>query len=216
MNKSAIEWTDYTWNPVTGCLHGCKYCYARRTAERGLGEYGKHPKEERFKPRFHPGRLGEPARVKKPSKVFVCSMADLFGSWVPSAWKRAVFDAVKAAPWHTFQFLTKAPANLPFTWPKNCWVGVSVTKGSLVDYATFNLRYVNAPVKFLSFEPLLGPVEIRDPLDWIVVGAQTGPGATTPKAEWVEAILDFADARGVPVFLKDNLHWPERRQEFPR
>ena len=221
MNRTNIEWCDYTWNPVTGCLNGCSYCYARRFAERGLGEYGKHPKGERFKPRIHPDRLDEPARVKKSSRVFVCSMADLFGYWVRDAWVMAVLRAASDAPWHTYQWLTKNPEGLakytPY-WSDLDWVGVSVSTNDHLWLADSSLaKCGGARVRFISAEPLLTPLDMSqvNAADWIIVGAQTGPKAVRPKPEWVQGILDFADEHAIPVFLKNNLNWPVARQEFP-
>lgn len=225
MNKTNIEWCDYTWNPVTGCLHGCDYCYARRFAERGLGEYGKHPKAERFTPRFHPERLGEPAKVKKPSKVFVGSMTDMFGYWNDRETVLDVLRAAGEAPWHTYIWLTKNPKGMsiynPY-WSEVDWVGASVTCEDPEDLpaALRNLERVQVGVRFISFEPLLGVPLLKDNaanvLDWIIIGAQTGPGAEPVNIEWVAAIKRWADDHNVPAFIKDSCGWWSRYQKFPR
>lgn len=224
MNKTSIEYCDYTWNPVTGCLHGCSYCYARRFAERGMGEYGKHPKGERFKPRSHFERLDGPAKVRKPSKIFVGSMGDLFGEWVHWEWISRVRGAAMDAPQHTYIWLTKNPKRYcEYSWRENDWVGVSVPEARGLGTALYWLEKAEgARVRFISFEPLLTDMpNIVQPstarlLDWIIIGAQTGPGAKQPSYERIERIVDFADEHGIPVFLKDNIvEWPVKQQEFP-
>ena len=128
MNRTRIEWTDFTWNPVTGCLHDCDYCYARKLTVRFPANFPSG-----FAPAFHPERLGQPCRVKRSSRVFVCSMADLFGAWVPDDWIGAVFDAVRSCPRHTFQFLTKNPARYAsLDLPANAWYGTTVDRASVV------------------------------------------------------------------------------------
>jgi len=218
VNRTGIEWTDFTWNPIVGCNNGCDYCYARRMAERGLGEYGEHPKGERFKPRFLPERLDQPKQRKKPAKIFVGSMADMFGEWVPEEWIEKVLEVVRKCPQHTFQFLTKNPNRYyEFDFPNNCWLGTSVdgTDFKMDMERTDIMYYVKADVKFLSIEPLLGNAEDHitlAPFNWVIIGAQTGPGAKKPEQWWVDQILRNYIG---PVFLKDNLDWPEKIQEFP-
>jgi protein gp37 len=212
VNRTKIEWCDYTWNPVTGCLHGCAYCYARRLSER----FGRS-----FLPTLHEDRLGKPAKVEKPSRIFVCSMADLFGEWVPWEWIEAVLGIVQACSWHTFIFLTKDPKRLAEfnPWPENCWVGATATNNVDKEKAIFQFSMVEAKVKFLSLEPLLGPVQInrRDRhLNWVIVGAMTGPRAVKPEAQWVKRLIQGCQAAEIPVFLKDNLRWPEKIQGWPR
>jgi protein gp37 len=224
VNKSKIEWCDYTWNPVTGCLYGCEYCYARRFAERGLGEYGKHPKGERFLPRFHPERLDEPQKVKKPSRIFVGSMTDMFGYWSDSHVILAVLLAAGDAPWHTYLWLTKNPSHManfaPF-WSEIDWVGATVTHQDDIPNVLRRLeRIPDAGVRFISFEPLLNAISLphyaAEIIDWIIIGAQTGPGAVQPSYQRVGEITKFADAHNIPVFIKNNIvEWPVMRQEFP-
>ena len=241
MNKTAIEWTDFTFNPVTGCWgpggtaetpNRCPYCYAAKIAHRmahvegsGYGHGVDSPNPTgAFNPTFHPDRLDQPAKVKKPSKIFVCSMADLFGDWVPREWIEKILITAIRNPQHTFQFLTKNPKRLKDfnPWPKNCWVGTTVTNQTDADERLPWLLQVEAPVRFVSHEPLLGPTDVmpwipgpwpmNEPMpthnnyvSWAIVGAMTGPGAVKPKPEWVQGLVEQYRAAGVPVFLKNNL-----------
>ncbi len=216
MNRTKIEWTDFTWNPVTGCLHGCPYCYGRKIANRFRSIFPNG-----YKPTFHPERLEEPYRIKKPSKIFVCSMGDLFGNWVPAKWIEAVIRVAEDNPQHIFQFLTKNPARYKeFSFPRNCWLGTTVTSYEDQDRILDLPRYGEngRTINFVSFEPLLGEVNLEGwiwgYIDWVIIGAQTNP-YRPPKPEWVERIIVGARRNGKPVFLKDNLRWPERIQEFP-
>ena len=209
MNRTKIEWTDYTWNPVTGCLRGCKYCYARKISAR----YNRS-----FEPTFHEDRLQEPLKIKKPSRIFVCSMGELFASWAERAWQEAVIETVRQCPQHIFQFLTKSPENLKNLnpWPRNAWVGATATDQIQFDAAVAGLVEIDAVVKFISFEPLLSEIEVKlEKIDWVIIGAQTNPNRQ-PQANWVQKIIDEADRHNVPVFLKPNLIWPKVRREFPR
>jgi protein gp37 len=206
-----INWTDYTWNPITGCKHECPYCYAARLSHR-LGRS--------FSPEFHPERLAEPSRVNQPSRVFVGSMADVFGDWVPQEWIDSVMAITQRFPQHTYQFLTKNPNRLAALnhWPSNCWAGTTVDTPSRLIPAINALRTVDAPVRFISFEPLNGDMGVPDfsgAVDWIIIGAQTGSGAHQPDEWWVEQLLAAAAFAHIPVLFKDNLEWPYRREEFP-
>lgn len=226
MNRTKIEWTDYTWNPVTGCLSTdtqCAvrmYCYARRTAKRLAGRCGYPPSPNEFKPTFHPERLEEPYRIKKPSKIFVCSMGELFGSWVSREWQEAVFKVASDNSQHTFQFLTKFPEGYThfWRWPDNVWLGATLNSDE--DWQRWNyLVEVNARVIFISAEPLLGPlgedVDFED-LGWLIIGGQTNP-ERQPEKSWLETLLKEVDRVKVPVFMKDNLDYPEpKRREWPR
>lgn len=199
MNRTRIEWTDFTWNPVTGCLHACEYCYARRLTVRFPGNFPSG-----FVPTLHPERLGQPCRVKRPSRVFVCSMADLFGGWVPDDWIGAVFETVGSCPRHTFQFLTKNPARYAsLDLPSNAWYGTTVDRSSAVDRIEA-LRGLHRTT-FVSFEPL---VEEVDPvivgIDSVLIGARTQPLRLPPRA-WVDRIVTRAREAGAAVFMKDNL-----------
>ena len=228
VNRTKIEWVrnpdgsqGYTWNPVVGCRRGCSYCYARRFAERGLGEYGLYVKGHRFLPRFFPERLLQPTERLKPARIFVCSMGELFGPWVPAEWQERVLSAARQTPWHTFMFLTKYPENLAQfnPWPPNAWVGATATDDDMAWRALEALADVNASVRYLSVEPLLGRIAdqtIPFWLDWLIIGAQTGPGAQSPNAEWVEELIERAYFTYTALFLKGNLDWPERIQEWPK
>lgn len=216
MNRTKIEWCDYTWSPVTGCLNGCTYCFARRISQR----FGRS-----FEPTFHPERLEQPLKVRKPARIFVCSMGELFGEWVPRHWITQVVETAWRSHWHTFLFLTKCPDRLAdFDFPPNALVGATVDDARRTSIVLEQLYQAAAP-RFVSFEPLLGPPEIRGDYDfyglsWVIVGAMTGPGAKkhAPRPEWVQQVLDRADYYSIPVFMKDNLrpYWPgEWRQEWP-
>lgn len=246
MNKSKIEWCDYTWNPVTGCLHGCPYCYARGIARRFAKRYiGIDPDGTRtdknvykgrlcrtmsnqlhelltclhdspypfeFEPTFHRYRLDEPRCVKKPANIFVCSMADLFGEWIPDEWIEAVFAACQCAPQHRYLFLTKNPnrynrlayaGKLPND--KNFWYGTT-------SEGWDNHHFFGSPRHkcFVSVEPLLADCfDLSEAwcIDWVVIGRDTSPGANKniPKREWVENIVAECNEAGIPVFMKNNL-----------
>lgn len=235
MNRTKIEWTDYTWNPVTGCLNNCSYCYARKVANRFRSKYTANsvlPKHDEsnhelhhadpFYPRFWPSRIDDPASLRSEfNKIFVCSMGELFGDWIPEDWQREVINVAETCTDQTFQFLTKQPQNLAKwnPWPDNAWVGATVTADGPMTTALTNLACVNAKVRFLSIEPLLGAITmkshpIKGIVDWIIIGAQTNP-YRPPRTECVNEIIDAADKAGIPVFLKDNLSGPERRREWP-
>lgn len=222
MNRSRIEWTDYTWNPVTGCLHGCSYCYGPPLTRR-------FPKNfpQGFKPTFYTERLIEPLRLRKPAKIFTVSMGDLFGEWVPFDWQMLVLGVVDQCPIHTFQFLTKNPANMTaaikrvwYSIPKNAWFGTTVTCNEDVRRA-WDLPLTMDTTTFISFEPLLGPINAADIpfnlLDWAIIGARTNP-TVRPENAWVEGLIKEADRHDVPVFLKDSIqkYWPEQRREYPK
>jgi protein gp37 len=218
--NNAIGWTDYTWNPMTGCEFACRFgeatCYAEGIARRFAG--GKaFPRG--FKPTFHPERLSEPQRVKTPARIFAVSMGDLFGSWVPPDWIAAVLEACCLAPWHTFILCTKAPWNAAkWTMPDNVWIGATVTgKMTRQPDRLEAVKHYRAPVRFLSCEPLEGPLDVgpADP-DWIIIGAATGPGGFQPNEAWVAAIEEYADSRAIPLYHKSNLKIrPEKRHEWP-
>jgi len=208
--NSAIEWTEATWNPVTGCTKisaGCRHCYAERMALRlrGMGQ----PNYARgFEVALHPRALRLPETWKKPQMVFVNSMSDLFHEDVPLDFIRRVFDVMRQAHWHQYQILTKRAERLAdldslLAWPPNVWMGVTVERA---DYAfrIDHLRRSHAAVKFLSLEPLLGPIHELDleGVGWIVVGGESGPGARPMLPEWVTGIRDQCVKARVPFFFK--------------
>ncbi len=252
MNKTKIDWADYTWNPVTGCYHGCKYCYARRIVRRFgrknyelsidkknriltspkniIGGY-KGPYPWGFNSTLHKYRLDEPQKLKKPSNIFVSSMGDLFGEWVPDYWIQKVFEACQKAPWHRYMFLTKNPGRYVELAKKgllvnetNYWYGSTATnskmsrfikpKGDATKYNTF-----------ISIEPILQPWDI-DPYEefestqWVIIGAETGnrKGKAIPEKEWIMAIKKACERAGTPLFMKESLKeimGQDFIQEFP-
>ena len=264
MEKTKIDWADSTWNPVTGCLHGCEYCYARRIAERfggasethnnecchecqweteGTGEiheldepiydydHGrKAPYPLDFEPTFHRYKLDEPKHWKKPRTIFVCSMADLFGGWVPDEWIEAVINACLSAPQHRYMFLTKNPARymhliangiIPKNQP-NFWFGSTAT---IPEIEFFWCDEVNT---FVSIEPILAPfkdltddgVYPSSKTNWIIIGAETGnrKNKVVPQKSWIDEIASAAKKAGTPVFMKESLReimGDDFRQEFP-
>jgi protein gp37 len=210
--KSAIEWTDSTWNPVTGCTKispGCRHCYAERMAKR-LQAMGQPNYSKGFHLALHESCPDLPLRWKKPQNIFVNSMSDLFHQGVPDEFIMKTFAVMKRAHWHVFQVLTKRSERLmnlspKLPWPANVWMGVSVEK----DEYTFridHLRETGAHVKFLSLEPLLGPLANLNltGIDWVIVGGESGPGARPMKLHWVAEIRDQCILDGVPVFFKQS------------
>lgn len=261
LHKSKIDWCTHTWNPVTGCKHGCEYCYARAFTERfkphycetleiepvecpqmGNGifvsdaparlhdETGAYvrstPYPKGFSPTLHTYTMDYPEKRLIPSRVFVSSMGDLFGSWVPDAWIEEVFASCKRAPQHTYLFLTKNPerymqlaraGKLPEE--DNFWYGSTATTP---DASFWWSEYHHT---FVSIEPMLAPFETGGPdeirkVEWVIIGAMTGTGSKKhqPKREWVEAIVQSAENTGTPVFMKENLAgvWgPDLIREHP-
>jgi len=251
MDKTKIEWAEATWNPVTGCLHGCEYCYARRIAERfsyegqtldapvelqgqwiedarGLPS-GCHVLREKvklkdggrivpypfaFAPTLHRYRLDEPEHWTKPRTIFVCSMADLFGTWVPVKWIVDVLGACRRAPQHRYLFLTKNPdryreldymALLPHE--ENFWYGTSVTDDEAAQRPQLMRLDTNT---FWSMEPLIASVDMsaaKGCPKWVILGAETGNrrNKVRPRKEWIDSIVDLCDAHSVPVLMKDSL-----------
>ena len=258
MNKTKIDWCDMTWNPVTGCLHGCEYCYARKLATRFTWGYavtaakayspgtiheieypfrwnepsrtaaGKiQPYPFGFEPTFHRYRLDDPQKIKTPQRIFVCSMADLFGDWVPDSWIEQVFDACEKAPWHQYLFLTKYPQRLcslvnTEKLPKNdnFWYGSTITGKNALRFPGRILDHT-----FISIEPLTERMDAGlgsfGGVEWIIIGAETGnrKGKIKPEKEWVENIVNAAKLTQAAVFMKESLkqimgndfiqEWPE-------
>ena len=207
---SQIEWTDATWNPVTGCTKvspGCKFCYAERMARR-LHAMGQHRYRNRFRTTLQPDLLEVPLSWSRPQIVFVNSMSDLFHRDISLEYVEAVFETIKRADQHVFQVLTKRSERLremarDLPWPENLWMGVSVEGQGYVHRAR-DLQRVPAQTRFLSVEPLLGPIP-RLPvagIDWVIVGGESGPGARPMQPEWVRAIRDRCLDRRVAFFFK--------------
>lgn len=255
MNITKIEWCDATWNPVTGCLHGCEYCYARKIAKRFGGWNGGNSrtlvgynhggvqiwalenvleKDGRvalypcgFEPTLYRYKLDEPLLKKKPQTIFVCSMADLFGEWVPDAWIAEVFETCQKAPQHRYLFLTKNPRRyihlamdglLPMG--ENFWYGSTVTDG---EKPMFSATGFNC---FLSIEPILGEFGFLSKhalpdMKWVILGAETGnrKGKVVPERSWIEEVIRWAKASGTAVFMKDSMvpimGEEEMLREFP-
>ncbi|BCX02240.1 MAG: hypothetical protein KatS3mg053_0178 [Candidatus Roseilinea sp.] len=208
--QTSIEWTEATWNPLTGCSKvspGCKYCYAERFALR-LQAMGVDKYRNGFKITLHADALEEPLRWAQPKLVFVNSMSDLFHEAVPLEFIQRVFDVMRQAHWHHFQVLTKRSARLAelsslLTWPPNVWMGVSVEDARYI-YRIDHLRQTAAAIRFISCEPLLGPL-LNLPLEgihWVIVGGESGPSARPIKAEWVRQIRDQCQAKDIPFFFK--------------
>ena len=208
--RSAIEWTESTWNPVTGCTKispGCKHCYAERMARR-LEAMGQRNYVNGFKLTLHPPMLESPLRWTKPKMIFVNSMSDLFHGDVPLDFIQDTFDVMSRASWHTFQVLTKRSGRLlqldpELDWPSNVWMGVSV-ENYQYTLRIEHLRQTNARIKFLSLEPLLGPLPGMDlrGMDWVIVGGESGPAARPMAEEWVTDVRDQCLASGIPFFFK--------------
>ena len=279
MDKTKIDWADASWNPVTGCMHGCEYCYVRRIAERFggcwrldlppdtswrgnvgerklMGDYARHndgkchvldepeiecavfdppsgyrgkvkPYPYYFSPTFHRYRLGEPQSWKKPRNIFVCSMADLFGDWVPDEWIEQVFEACEAAPQHKYLFLTKNGKRYLELARKgimpdadNFWYGCSVTRPDAPFF------FSNKCKTFASIEPILEPFDWVPGLkhiglpDWIIVGAETGnrKNKVRPEKDWLGGIVNGCAEHNIPLFMKESLRelmGADFRQEFP-
>jgi protein gp37 len=207
---SSIEWTESTWNPVTGCSKvspGCKHCYAERMAKR-LEAMGQPNYRHGFKVTLQRQALELPLGWKKPQTIFVNSMSDLFHKSVPVEYIKDVFDVMGAAHWHRFQILTKRAERLlelerELDWPSNVWMGVSVENADY-QYRIDYLRATGAKIKFLSIEPLLGPMEDLNlsGIDWVIIGGESGPGARPVNPEWVADIRDQCVEAGVPFFFK--------------
>jgi protein gp37 len=212
--STAIEWTDATWNPVTGCTKisaGCDHCYAERFSERFRGVPG-HPFENGFDLQLRPERLGQPLQWKEGRRIFVNSMSDLFHKQVPYAFVDQVFDTMEAADWHTFQVLTKRSSRLcnyvnnryaGRSAPSHIWLGVSLENGAQKSRAR-QLQSANVSVRFLSIEPLLAPLGEIDleGIHWVIVGGESGPRARPMEVGWVREVRDQCKAAKVRFFFK--------------
>ena len=207
---SAIEWTEITWNPVTGCTkisQGCKHCYAERLAKR-LQSMGTQKYRNGFTVTTHASTLEEPLKWVKPRLVFVNSMSDLFHKSVSPEFIEAVFDIMNRSPQHTFQVLTKRPdrvtqLNSELNWTPNIWLGVSIESERWLTRLE-KLKKTDAAIKFLSLEPLLEqlPNLPLEGIDWVILGGESGPGARPIDADWVRDIRDNCLQTSVPFFFK--------------
>jgi len=217
--NSKIEWTEMTWNPVTGCSkvrEGCRYCYAERMAKR-LKAMGNARYANGFKVTLHDDLVDLPRRMRAPRVIFVNSMSDLFHEKVPADFIRRVFDTMAACPQHTFQVLTKRSERLrvlapDLPWAYHIWIGVSV-ENERVLHRIDDLRTVAAEVRFLSCEPLIGPLD-KLPLDavsWVIVGGESGPGARPMRKTWVESIRRQCRDADVRFFFKQ---WGGARKDL--
>lgn len=214
--KSGIQWTDATWNPATGCTMvspGCKNCYAERLSRR-LRAMGQPKYANGFAYTEHPSEVDMPLRWKKPRKIFVNSMSDLFHEMADPAFIARCFDVMIKADWHVYQVLTKRPRSMAefsrrfkkyfgYTIPPHIWLGTSVESGGYA-YRMDELRRVDCMTRFVSFEPLLGPVEGQDlsGMDWAIIGGESGKGFRPVKKEWVVDLISQCRRYGVPVFFK--------------
>jgi protein gp37 len=216
---SGIEWTEATWNPVTGCTKvspGCKHCYAERMALR-LKAMGQQNYRNGFQLTLQPDMLELPLRWRKPRTIFVNSMSDLFHVDVPVEYIECVFDVMRRAHWHSFQVLTKRSERLAeldarLAWAPNIWMGVSVESDayrSRID----ELRTTRAAIRFLSLEPLLGPLQDLElhGIDWVIVGGESGPGARAMNPEWVLDLRDQCRVAEVPFFFKQWGGWNKKK-----
>lgn len=209
-SNSNIEWTNATWNPVTGCTAvtaGCDNCYAAALAAR-LQRMGNPRYKNGFKVTLHHDLLALPLRWKQPKKIFVNSMSDLYHKDVPDEFIKKVFETMQEAHWHTFQILTKRPQRLlrlakHLPWPANVWQGVSV-EDNRVAFRAKMLAQVPAAVRFLSCEPLIGPVDDVDltNIDWVIVGGESGAQARPMKKEWAESMLRRCRKERIQFFFK--------------
>lgn len=210
MQKSSIEWTETTWNPVTGCTKispGCAHCYAETFAERWRGIAGHHY-EQGFDMRLWPERLEQPLRWRAPRRIFVNSMSDLFHPAVPDEYIEQVFDVMVRADRHVFQVLTKREDRLAdlaphLPWPRNVWVGVTIENRRFVHRAD-RLREVPAAVRFVSAEPLLTEISKLDVtgIDWVIAGGESGPGARRLELTWVLELSERCTSAGTAFFMK--------------
>ena len=210
MNKSKIEWTESTWNPVSGCnkvSRGCDNCYAERMAIR-LQAMGTRGYENGFEVTLHPHALDKPLKMKKPQVIFVNSMSDIFHDKISDEYIIKIFETMNKAHWHTFQVLTKRPKRLEkiankLKWTNNTWMGVTVEANEYVDRVNY-LRNCPANIKFLSIEPLIDSVDKLDytGIDWVIVGGESGYGARVLQKEWVIDVRDKCLTLNIPFFFK--------------
>ena len=219
MSDTKIEWAEKSWNPITGCSaisEGCTHCWARRMAKRLAGRYG-YPKDDPFRVTFHFEKLDEPRKWRKPRRIFICSMGDLFHDDVQIYMLLQIFSIMQDLKEHTFLALTKRPENM-LKWiktcscPNNLWLGVSVETQKRADERIPILLQIPAKVRFVSIEPMLGPVDLFNTiqsfrqrwtdLSWVILGGETGPGARPMQPDWARSVRDQCQEAGVPFFFK--------------
>lgn len=208
--KSKIEWTESTWNPISGCTKiskGCENCYAERMAYR-LQAMGTKGYENGFEVTLHPEALNKPLKLRKPQMIFVNSMSDIFHDSVPDEYILDIFSVMNKASWHTFQVLTKRPKRLELLnkkleWTNNIWMGVTVESNEYVSRVDY-LRQCDAKIKFLSIEPLIDSVDKLNyaNIDWVIVGGESGYGARPIKEEWVLDVMHKCNKQNIPFFFK--------------
>ncbi len=209
--SSKIEWTEATWNPSTGCTKissGCANCYAEKIAYRFAGIHGFPQRPHHFDVTLHTTRLEHPLKWKKPQMIFVNSMSDLFHEQIPTSFILKIIEIARKACWHTFQILTKRSERLfeienIVEWPENVWLGVSVENSEYIDRIN-HLNCTSAKVKFISCEPLIGPIShlLLSDIDWVIVGGESGPFSRPISPVWVRDIRDQCDLQSVPFFFK--------------
>jgi len=214
MNRTKIEWTDITKNPIKGyCPMSCSYCYAHDFYNRF-----KWDKTIRFEPRV----LDEIKQIKQPCKIFMCSTIEPFHPYIKDEWRQQIFDTIRECPQHIFQMLTKLPQNIePKEYPKNLWLGISVD--GIKNYTAYDLLYfisdkhIKTSVKFVSLEPYKKEIDgsIVTGFDWVIVGGQTGRKKYVPGGAMINDIVIKCRDFDIPIFIKDNCHYREKIQEFP-
>lgn len=218
MNVTKIEWTDWTLNPVVGCNNECCYCYARKQAKR---QKQRCEICYQFIPHPHLDRLNQVNPTQKSKKIFIDSMWDWNSPGVEEEWLQTIIEKMRECSHHTFQILSKRPKGYErFEFPSNVWLGTSIatTADSHRVHTLADLK--NPNIKFVSIEPIHEKIDFwfsKEAIDWIIVGAETGnrKGKIKPESEWIISIIKNAQAKGIPIFLKGNLHWPKTIREFP-
>lgn len=210
MTKTKIEWTESSWNPITGCSKisdGCLNCYAEKMAFR-LQAMGTRGYENGFEVALQYHQLEKPLKMKKPQIIFVNSMSDIFHKDVPEEYILKIFDTMNKAHWHIFQVLTKRPKRLEqfkdkINWTKNIWLGTTIESNKYINRVNY-IKDTNAKIKFISFEPLIDSVKDidLDEIDWVIVGGESGSGARIIKKEWIYEIKNKCDKLNIPFFFK--------------
>lgn len=241
-DKTKIEWTDSTWNPITGCSKistGCKYCYAERFAIRGMGQFSKDPKRKFSDILFHADKLTDPIKWKKPRMIFVCSMADLFHPDISFDTIDIIFEVMFKAEQHIFQVVTKRPERMFefYKWydktytawkQRNIWLGVSVENQETADERIPILAKIPTYIRFISAEPLIGPIDLNQPIErnidikyietiqWVIAGGESGPKARPSHPDWFRQLRDQSSAANVPFFFKQWGEWFPGNGEMKR